>query len=101
MKDPVTMDAQIKIEDLPRIYQTFAKIIGLENVLKLAREIGGECIYCPKLNGPKSPFIKQRDAGIIAEFDGHNARALAIKHGITIYRIYAILRRQRNANKRQ
>lgn len=69
-----------------------AEAIGIENILKLAKEIGGECIYFPKL---KSPLMNLRDEQISKEFNGHNASALAGKHGLTSRRIYMIVQQER------
>lgn len=82
---------QIKEEELPALYRMLSKIIGLDNVLKLAEEIGGDAIYFPKLSN-LSPVIKSRNKKIIKEFNGHNARALGRKYGLTARRIYGIVK---------
>ncbi len=87
------MDHKIKIEDLPPIYQIIAKIIGIENAMLLGKEFGGTPIYFPKLDRLSS-FFKERDRQILKEYNGHNTLNLAKKHGITLRRIYEIVKKQ-------
>jgi Mor family transcriptional regulator len=86
---------EVKIEDLHPKYQMIARIIGVDNALKLGEEIGGEALYLPKLTGHRSPLLKLRNRRIYAQFDGSNVLQLSKKYGITPRRIYAILTRER------
>lgn len=94
------MEHGIKIEDLPPIYQTIAKIIGIDNAVLLGKEIGGESLYLPKLNHRSLTFFKERDSLILEEFNGHNALDLARKHGITSRRLYEIIEKNRSAKRK-
>ncbi|MDL1936608.1 hypothetical protein FBQ80_13695 [Candidatus Brocadia sp. AMX2] len=44
------MENEIRLDDLPPTYQQIAMVIGIENVVKLGRELGGEQFYLPKLD---------------------------------------------------
>ncbi len=94
------MQDEIKIEDLHPTYQMIARIIGIENALKLGREIGGEALYLPKLDSNMSPLLKLRNKRICAEFNGSNIMQLGRKYNVTSTRIYAILREERRARKK-
>lgn len=89
----------IPLEELHPTYQQLARIIGLDNVLKLAREIGGEQIYLPKIDSNKSPFIAARNRRIIEEFktSGATVADLARKYKLTRGNIYEIIGRVKEA----
>jgi Mor family transcriptional regulator len=81
-----------RIEDLHPLYQQIARLIGLENAVRLGREFGGENIYFPKIDSHMSPQKKQRDRSIRGEFNGHNYMELAKKYGLTSNQIRKIVK---------
>lgn len=89
------LEQHIKVEELPSIYQAIARIIGLENTLRLGKEIGGDQIYFPKLDYQSSPFIKARNRQIVQDYkDGQKVKTLASAHGVGQRAIYLILKKE-------
>jgi Mor family transcriptional regulator len=86
----------IRPEDLHPVYQVFATLVGIENALIIGRELGGTNIYLPKLDIEQMIFLRDRNAKIVEEFDGHNHRELAHKHNITDITVREILKRERS-----
>lgn len=74
------MENDICMGDMPPTYQQLARVIGIENVIKLGREFGGELFYLPKLN---LCLAKVRKRKIIEEYKGGNYRELSMKYGVT------------------
>lgn len=70
----------ITIESLPESYQEVARIIGIDNAIKLSQYLGGLGYYFPKLD---SMLRQTRDELIRKEFTGFNHRDLARKYGLT------------------
>lgn len=62
------------------LYCTIAKAIGVGNLLRLAKIIGGSNFYLPIEEGLLRPL---RDKKIVEEYNGYNKRELAKKYGIT------------------
>ncbi|MBI4746770.1 MAG: hypothetical protein HY786_09640 [Deltaproteobacteria bacterium] len=91
--------SNIKMEELHPTYQQIARIIGIENALKLGKEIGGENLYLPKLTSHYSPLLRERDRKIFAEFGSMPANQLARKYGVTARWLYDIVRRVREEKK--
>ncbi len=78
------------VGDLPEVYQQLAELVGVENMLRIARVFGGgESIYFPKLEAIHRPA---RDKKIIEDFNGYNFRQLAKKYQLSEMRIRAIVR---------
>ncbi|MFA7465184.1 MAG: Mor transcription activator family protein [Syntrophales bacterium] len=71
---------QITIETLPESYQEVARIVGVDNAIKLSQYLGGLVYYFPQL---ESLLRKYRDELIRSEFTGANHRDLAKKYGLT------------------
>jgi hypothetical protein len=89
------LENHIRIEELPSIYQAIVKIIGLENTLRLGKELGGDQIYFPRLDFKSSPFIKARNRKILEDHkDGVKVKTIAIVHEIGQRRIYQILKKE-------
>lgn len=84
--------AEIPVQSLPETYQEVARIIGMENALRLAQHIGGGRIYYPKI---ESLLRDKRDEKIRAEFTGFNHRELARKYSLTETWIRDIVQRKR------
>ncbi|MCE7913065.1 MAG: hypothetical protein DCC43_16160 [Candidatus Brocadia sp.] len=74
------MENDIRPNDLPLTYQQIARVIGIENAVKLGKELGGEQFYLPKLDICLARVKKRK---IIEEFKGGNYGALAWKYGVT------------------
>ncbi|KAB2836187.1 MAG: DNA-binding protein [Candidatus Brocadia sp.] len=90
----------IRLEDLHPTYQQIARIIGLENVIKLGRELGGEQFYLPKLDVCLSR-VKARK--IIEEFKCGNYGELARKYRVTSFWVREVVRKHQREmiNKKQ
>ncbi len=86
------MENDIHLEDLHSTYQQIARIIGIENVIKLGKELGEEQFYLPKLDLCLSR-VKNRK--IIEEFKSGNYQELARKYGVTSFWVRNIIRKHR------
>lgn len=86
----------ITLEDLPEAYQEVARVIGIENAIKLSEALGGLSFYFPKIDA----FVqKRRDEEIRKEFNGCNHRDLARKYQLSEIWIRQIV--QNNKDHRQ
>ena len=65
-----------------------AEPLTLDIIETIRSRFEGGLIYIPKGRFFK---IAQRNKAILAEFDGHNHRALAIRYGLSIVTIYDII----------
>ena len=72
--------AAVKLTDIGEEYRAVCEVVGLEKGLALARQMGGQRIYVPKLDSLRNQ-IKYRC--IRRDFDGRNYRQLARKYGYT------------------
>lgn len=79
------MEALNNIDNLNEPYNHIARLIGIENTLKLAKELGGEYIYFPSTTYSKS----KRNELIKAE-KGTDLKELAKKYGLTVRQIRLI-----------
>ncbi len=66
------------------------ELLGPSVARQLATEFGGQTIYLPL-----RPAIGQRDAEILAEFDGNNHEALARKYHISLQWVYRLVAQSR------
>lgn len=89
---------EIRIEELHPTYQQIAKIIGLENALKLGQEIGGEQFYLPRLDSLAGPLVKVKHRKIIEELKqpGASVAIVARKYRLTQRQIYVIKNRAKS-----
>ncbi|NLI14569.1 Mor transcription activator family protein [Pelotomaculum propionicicum] len=71
------LNKEVTLEDLPESYKRIASIIGPENAIQLAMELGGSYLYIPKYD---SVIKNVRDRMIRKEFTGFNVRDLAKKY---------------------
>lgn len=94
------MGNDIQFDDLHPTYQQIARVIGIENALKLGRELGGEQFYLPKVDICLS---KVRDRKIIEEFKGGNYVEIARKYGVTSNHVRQLIKKHRSEmiNKKQ
>lgn len=77
-----TLAKELTIKDIPEgTYKLIANAIGVDNLCKLTKVVGGATIYIPKLESLIRPV---RDAHIKAEFNGYNHADLALKYGVTV-----------------
>ena len=79
-------------DDLPEGYRAVARVVGVENALKLSEELGGLPFYFPKIG---SLIVKKRDAYIRSEFNGANYKELARKYALTETWVRRIVSRRR------
>lgn len=86
------MENNVCLEDLHPTYQQIARVIGIENTLKLGREFSGEQVYLPKLNNCIS---RERNRKIVEEFKGGNYGELARKYGVTSFWVRNIIKKHR------
>lgn len=94
------MENNIQLEDLNPTYQLVARVIGVENAIKLGKELGGEHFYLPKWDVCQA---KARRRKIIEEFKAGNYRELAKKYGVTSRWVRDIInehRRKKASNAR-
>ena len=69
-----------------------AEPLTLDIIETIRSRFSGETIYIPTT---KTFDRAQRDKAILAQFDGHNQRALSIRYGLNIVTIYDIIRDHR------
>lgn len=75
------LEDKLTVEMLPTgVYQEIAREIGVENLLRLSKIVGGSTFYCPKLESLLKPA---RDQAIRDEYNGYNQAELASKYGVT------------------
>lgn len=85
--------------DLRDEQRRIAEVIGVEAYLELTREFGGTSIYIAKAEGIKNRF--ERDKMIREEFNGYNAKELALKYGLSEVWIRSIVNEKRLQIKRK
>lgn len=86
------MENEIRLADLHPTYRQIAGAIGIENVVKLGKEFGGESFYLPKLDVCLSKVKKRK---IIEEFKGGNYVELGRKYGVTSAWVRQIIKKHR------
>jgi Mor family transcriptional regulator len=75
------LEKYLTLEMIPEgMYREIAESIGIENLIKLTKIVGGATIYLPK---PESLVRPVRDARIREEFNGYNHLELAKKYEVT------------------
>lgn len=80
---------EVKLSELPEVYQTIAELIGFENMVILAETYDGEYVYFPKIESLRR---YSRNKKIVDEFNGANYKALARKYGLTETHVRSIIR---------
>lgn len=71
---------QIKIDMIPEAYREVAELIGIQNLLNLAKSFGGTMMYVPKADSLTKSI---RDISIKSEFNGSNYKELALKYNLS------------------
>ena len=80
--------AHITLDDLSDEARQIAEAIGIEALLALSAKLGGERVYIPL---PERLAVAARNRAIRAAFTGRNYRELAVKYGLTVRWIRAIV----------
>ncbi len=70
----------VKLEDIPQMYQRIVMAIGVESFVRLAMITGGLTIYIPKAD---TLVQAARDRQIISKFNGSNYRELALEYNLS------------------
>ena len=82
---------KVKANDLPEPYSTISMLIGLEETLMIAKELGGARYYFPKF---ESLFRENRNTMIYDEFSGNNYKEIAKKYNLSETRIREIIQEE-------
>lgn len=82
------MDYCVTVEELPENLKEISDVIGLEAVLKLVNNYGGESIY---INKKETVDRWLRNRRIRRDFTGSNYRELARLHSLTVAMIRNIV----------
>ena len=87
------MELDIRPEDLSENHREYARVIGIEALLKLCKEFGGTQIYIPKPEELMRPRLYRI---IREEYDkGQNSMSeLARKYGVSESTVYRLVRDQ-------
>lgn len=85
----------VRLEELPEVYQEMAAVIGVERTVHLARIFAGTSVYFPKL---ERALLGQRNALIRREFDGANIRHLSRRWGLSVRHVRHIVNPPRSRN---
>ena len=75
-----------------------ADSIACEITDSVLDEFGGENLYIPRNITGK---VAKRNAKIYVEFTGNNHDLLAKKYGLTLQRVYAIIKEEGNRHKKE
>lgn len=86
------MENNIRLEDLHSTYQQIARVIGIENAVKLGGEFGGEQFYLPKID---VCLARIRARKIIEDFKGGNYLEMARKYGVTSNYVRQLIKKRR------
>lgn len=82
----------LRVEDLPEIYQEIAEKLSLEVAVKLSGILGGSQPYFPQT---ETLFSKTKKRYIIEHFTGNNHAELAQATDLCIREIYQVLKEHR------
>lgn len=74
------LEDKLKLEDIEEPYKTIAQKIGVDNLVKLAKQFGGMSIYIPK---PDTLLRQAKYTQIKKEFNGYNQAYLARKYNLS------------------
>ena len=79
---------ELTLDDLQEQHREYAKIIGLDNLLRLSDAFGGSNIYIPQRKELEKNKIYDQ---IYREFDGSNLQELTQKSGVSKSTVYKIV----------
>ena len=85
------MELDIRPEDLSESYREYARVIGIEALLKLCKEFGGTPIYLPKIEEIRRPALYRLIKQEYLETD-ISMGALARKYGVSESTVYRLVR---------
>lgn len=85
--------ADLTIEDLPEGYQAVARIVGIQNAIRLSDELGGLNYYFPKA---EKMLRAKRNELIRKEFTGANHKELAQKYRLSEVQIREIVAKSKH-----
>jgi Mor family transcriptional regulator len=74
--------------DLCGGFRELIELVGFDIAMEISRAFGGTNLYIPK---PDSIDRIERNQQIVAEFNGNNYKALALKHDLTEQSIINII----------
>ncbi len=81
----------LTVDDLQEQHKAYARIIGIENMVKLSEIFGGSSFYIPK----KQELVKNRVFRAISEeYDGTNIRELCMKYDVAESTVYKVVKEQ-------
>lgn len=80
----------VTIDELPEGYQAVARVIGVENAIRLSDELGGLNYYFPQA---EKMLRAKRNELINREFNGSNHKELAQKYRLSEVQIREIVAR--------
>jgi Mor family transcriptional regulator len=83
----------ISIDELPALYQEMARLIGIENTIKLAEHFGKQGLYFKSLD---CLIRKKKEEYIRENFTGSNHRELARATGYSERWVYEILKQDKD-----
>lgn len=86
----------LRIEDLPEIYQEVAEMKGLRYAVGLAEYFGGRQVYFPQT---ETLFKKAKERYVIEKFNGGNHTALAAATNLCEREVYIILKEHRERSQ--
>lgn len=79
----------LSVEDLQEQHREYAKVIGVENIVKLSESFGGSSFYIPK----KQELVKNRVFRAISEeYNGANIRELCAKYDVAESTVYKVIK---------
>lgn len=84
----MTGPPEINLDDLPHDLRKIAELIGIDALFRLSAALGGDSLHIPH---PERLSVTVRNRDIRAAFNGRNYRELAIRHGLTVRWIRAIV----------
>lgn len=88
MREEILKMLKSRPELLPEPYYTLTQIMGVDSVIRLGNQYGGDLIYLPKMD---KAATNARNACIRQEYTGYNSRELATKYRLTVQSIKRIV----------
>lgn len=85
---------ELTIDDLPEPYKTYAKAIGIDNLITLSDSIGGKTIYMPTKD---SLILMASKKKVYQEYlAGSSVKSIAEKYRISIDSVYRYIKHYKN-----
>ncbi len=81
----------LTVDDLQEQHREYAKIIGIENIIRLSEAFGGSSFYIPK----KQELVKNKIFRAISqEYNGSNILELCRKYDVAESTVYKVVKDQ-------